>query len=442
MARRVGSEKQRSAYAFLLARERDGAHFTVGDLSDASGWTEGTTRAYLTKKLKHYVKKTEQGLVCDGVSSITEEAFCRLLSQTAALSTDPERPLLEAKVEGLVRKAREAALAAVQHYNNPTAEFRTANFLVLMVIAYTALFHAIMEREGVDYRSRDRKGKNITVKGGDPHLWDMIAGAKWYRKQYCKLSDAALQNLQMLRQLRNQIEHRYMPQLDARVAGHCQAMLLNFETIVMDEFTSYYSLRTSLALALQLSGERCSQQVDAMRRLQSEEYEAVEAFISGFEAKLPVEVAGDQAYQFRVWLVPKPGNRATSSDLAIEFVNACKLDEKTLQSLERGVVATRTRYQQVRDSDTYCLKAGDVAERVENDIGKRFSHSWHLPRAAQILGVRPSGNSTTPADTDVRYCSYDRTWKAYRYTEGFVKLLVKRYSDGDQYEHDFVRKKG
>jgi len=36
-----------------------------------------------------------------------------------------------------------AALAAVEAYNRPGKKFRTAQFLVMMVIAWTALLHAI-----------------------------------------------------------------------------------------------------------------------------------------------------------------------------------------------------------------------------------------------------------------------------------------------------------
>ena len=45
-------------------------------------------------------------------------------------------------------KARDAALAAVEIYNKPAIDFRAGNYIVLMVIAWTALFHAIFYRRG------------------------------------------------------------------------------------------------------------------------------------------------------------------------------------------------------------------------------------------------------------------------------------------------------
>ena len=51
----------------------------------------------------------------------------------------------------LVRKSREAALNAVQSFNNPLTTFKTETFIVLMVIAWTYLLHAYYRQNGVEY---------------------------------------------------------------------------------------------------------------------------------------------------------------------------------------------------------------------------------------------------------------------------------------------------
>ena len=43
----------------------------------------------------------------------------------------------------LVKKAREAMLAAVQLYNNPQVTFKAESFITLSVIGWTYLLHAI-----------------------------------------------------------------------------------------------------------------------------------------------------------------------------------------------------------------------------------------------------------------------------------------------------------
>jgi hypothetical protein len=52
-------------------------------------------------------------------------------------------------VKVLLQKARESALLAVETYNRPTASFRSGAYIVLMVIAWTSLFHAIFLRKRI-----------------------------------------------------------------------------------------------------------------------------------------------------------------------------------------------------------------------------------------------------------------------------------------------------
>ncbi len=46
-------------------------------------------------------------------------------------------------VRGCLQKARDSALLAVEVYNKPVASFKSSAYVTLMVIAWTALFHAV-----------------------------------------------------------------------------------------------------------------------------------------------------------------------------------------------------------------------------------------------------------------------------------------------------------
>ena len=70
----------------------------------------------------------------------------------------------------LLARAREAALAALRVYNDPSAGFRTETFIVLMVIAWNALLQGILERLGLDYfelprRRQGPSGTSIVATG-------------------------------------------------------------------------------------------------------------------------------------------------------------------------------------------------------------------------------------------------------------------------------------
>ena len=59
----------------------------------------------------------------------------------------------------LLHKSREAALNAVQTFNNPLTAFKADTFIVLMSIAWTYLLHAYYRREGVEYRYYQERPK-------------------------------------------------------------------------------------------------------------------------------------------------------------------------------------------------------------------------------------------------------------------------------------------
>ena len=62
-----------------------------------------------------------------------------------------KRRIKSVKTE-LVKKAREAMLAAVQLYNNPQVTFKAESFITLAIIGWTYMLHAYYRSIHVDYR--------------------------------------------------------------------------------------------------------------------------------------------------------------------------------------------------------------------------------------------------------------------------------------------------
>ena len=162
----------------------------------------------------------------------------------------------------LLAKSRESALAALRVYNDPLAGFRTETFIVLMVIAWNSLLQAILERSDVDYYERDETGAQVFI--GDRakvlDTWELV-GAALTGDEYRPVRA----NLDFFLGLRHQISHRYLPALDLAVVGEAQAMLLNFEELLITEFGEEAALGERLAVPLQLSGFREKGRVPSMR---------------------------------------------------------------------------------------------------------------------------------------------------------------------------------
>ncbi len=59
---------------------------------------------------------------------------------------------MRATVMRLLAQSQDAALTAVQVFNNPLIKFKSETFIVLMNIAWTYLLHAYYHRTRVEYR--------------------------------------------------------------------------------------------------------------------------------------------------------------------------------------------------------------------------------------------------------------------------------------------------
>jgi hypothetical protein len=82
-------------------------------------------------------------------------------------------------VKDNLEKCRSAAIAAVDVYNRPGPRFRTAHYLILIVVAWTGLFHAIFYRKRIKPWYR-KKGNGTNSKrdrydrvDGEPKHWDL-----------------------------------------------------------------------------------------------------------------------------------------------------------------------------------------------------------------------------------------------------------------------------
>lgn len=135
-------------------------------------------------------------------------------------------------VKNNLEKCQLATFAAVEVYNRPGRSFRTAQFLVMIVIAWTALFHAIFFKQSIKpwYKLRNGRFEKID---GDPKHWDLSECLKQY---YVGATPPERKNLEFLIGLRNKIEHRHLPELDASMYGECQASLLNLEVLLISSF--------------------------------------------------------------------------------------------------------------------------------------------------------------------------------------------------------------
>ena len=412
------------SYTFLVARESAAEPFSIDELCAATGWKARTPRTYLSKKWTPWVSETADGYHVSGLAAVSEDEYRRHMSQVQDVSQEPSRPDLPERVERFVLKAQQSATLALDVYNRPATQFRTEGFIVLMVVAWTAAFHAEFETRCLDYIYRDENDEPILI-DGEPKAWSI---GDCLTEYFGGGNPPVRRNLDFIIGLRNKVEHRYVPGIDAHVAGECQALLLNFDQFISESFGPYYSIADSLSVPLQTSTLRHTARTLAVRRLQAEHYDEVMEYVDVYRSTLPDAIYSDPAYSFRVYLIPKIGNHESSSDLAFEFVKYDPANADDREALQRQVALIRERQVPVANHGMH--KPSSVARQVAERIDRAFSVYNHT-QAWKVYGVRTSG--IEPDQCNAEYCQFDSVHEDYIYTDSWIEFLVRQLSAEAEY---------
>jgi len=244
-------------------------------------------------------------------------------------------PRLPNEVRTHLDKARESALLAVETYNRPGTRFRSGGFVVLMCIAWTALFHAIsFKRKVKPFYRKETNRRHFKLIDGDRKAWELMTCLQQF---YGASSPPERANIEFFISLRNKIEHRSMPALDLSIFGECQALLFNFEDLLLKEFGDRYALNESLSLALQFSCLRNEKQDAAVRNLHKQIAKNVVRYVNDFRTGLSSDVLGDPRFSYKMFLIPKPANQQRSADFAVEFVKFDYSKPDEMEKYERIV---------------------------------------------------------------------------------------------------------
>ena len=218
----------------------------------------------------------------------------------------------------MIRKSREAAMNAVQTFNNPLTTFKTETFIVLMGIAWTYLLHAHYRTEGVEYRYYRQMAKRRRfdrTKSGSYKYWGLEDCIKDPR---CPLDDTTKINILFLIGLRNEIEHHQSVGVDQMLSSRYLACCLNFERYITEIFGRQYSLEESMAFALYFRDLTSAvKPFEAAAPLPSN----VSSYIQEFDSKISAQDLVSQQFRRRYLFVPLVTSKSAQADEVIEFVS-------------------------------------------------------------------------------------------------------------------------
>jgi hypothetical protein len=336
-------------------------------------------------------------------------------------------------VKNNIEKCRFAAIAAVDAYNRPGPRFRTAQYLILLTISWTAIFHAIFYSRGRRpwYRVKagtSGKGTRYLKVDGEPKHWDLSECIKQY---FGGQNPPERKNLEFVVGLRNKIEHRNLPVLDPVLFGECQAALFNLESLLLQEFGQKYALSEQLTVALQFSQMFPEEKYKAVRSMATVGLANVKDYVEKYRSDLPSPILNSMKYSFSVFLVPRVANRQNSADAAVQFIRVDEASEEELKRLEKLNVLIREK--QIPISNLGLYKPSEVVNEVIKRIPYRFTVNKHV-LSWKHFNVRPSHDDPHPERTQPEYCIYDDVHQDYVYTSAWVDKLCRELSNPTIYE--------
>lgn len=309
--------------------------------------------------------------------------------------------------EELLKKSREAALAAVQIFNNPNVTFKSETYAVLMVIAWTYLLHAFYRHARIDYRyfadGPKRRHFDRTKNGAFKH-WEL---ERCLDDQRCPLDREVTQNLKFMIGLRHEIEHQMTTRIDDLLSARFQACCINYHEAAASLFGEEYGIAKHLAVSLQFSSLG-REQVDTLQ--QHEGLPAhIKSYIEGFDGALTPAEFGSPKFAYRVIFVPKTANHPNQADQAITFVKADSEIARTVNA----------QYTVIKETERPKWLPSQIVSKMRADGFTRFGMQHHT----DLWKARDAKGPGTTYGVQLA-----KTWYWY---EGWVEEVRKHCQTGD-----------
>lgn len=299
----------------------------------------------------------------------------------------------------LIIKSREAALSAVQVFNNPLITFKSEMFIVNMIIAWTYLLHAYYRSQGIEYRYHEilpsgRRKFDKTKHGADKY-WEL---ERCLNDSNCPVNSDAANNLKFLIGLRHEIEHQMTSRIDDALSARFQAACLNFNDLIKKLFGDDYGIDKHLSFSLQFSS-LSDEQAQAMEDYKDILPAHVARFVEGYDGQLSMEEYNSPKYAYRVLYTQKTANRPGQADKVIEFV-------KPGSEAAKGINIT---YAAIKEKEKQKYRATTIVKIMQDEGYKKFKQHQHT----KLWREKDGKNSTKGYGIEIeKYWYWYESWLA------------------------------
>ena len=240
-------------------------------------------------------------------------------------------------------------------------------------------------------------------------------------------------------ELRNILEHRYVSksELDSIIFAECQALLYNFENLLVDLWGDEFSLNESLSFSLQFSKFRNENEKISKTAL-SEDVMKIRDFVNKYRSDLEDTIFSSMEYSIKLIQIPNVSNNRT--DASIEFVNYDILNEKEKESYEHFITFIKEKTVRIPVQNYGKYRPQAVVDKVNSTLKTKYP--LYLNECFyKILQVRPIiiDDSISLYDTNTKYCIYDEPNDVYLYTDKWTELIIS-ILENDKVSFEYIKK--
>lgn len=280
----------------------------------------------------------------------------------------------------LVKKSREAALSAVQIFNNPNIGFKAEAYIVLMIISWTYLLHAYYRTKKIEYRYFTQKGQRREfdkTKNGAYKHWEL---EKCLNDAASPIDKDSANNLRFLIGLRHEIEHQMTTKIDDILSARFQACCLNYNEYIKKFFGDDLGIEHHLSFSLQFSTISTEQKelLEQHKELPSN----IQGYIQNFDQALSDDEFANQKYAYRILFVPKTANHKGQADRVIEFV---KSDSPLAEAMNKE-------YAVIRETEKKKLLPKQIIQLMHEEGFVNFGMHQHTKLWKELDAKSPDKN--------------------------------------------------
>lgn len=299
-------------------------------------------------------------------------------------------------------KSREAMILAVSTFNSGNLRFKSEQFAVQSVIAWTYLMHEFYERQGVEII--DKNGRSILL-------------SQMIKRADIPLEIGVRNNIRAIIEIRDKVEHQLLRKSDYLFYSLFQANCLNFDQSIRTLFGEKLSLQNELSIALQFSKLDINQ-ISMIQKYDIPDH--ISALDRGLENLFSDQEKSDLNFRFQVIYTLQNSSKSRAH---FEFIQPGSDEGKEIRNiLEKRVIA----------DDQYPYKPQQAANEIKKLSNINFTLYNHS-QAWKRYKVRPGSKAKDKKQTNKDYCIFHAAHEDYTYNKSWIDFVVEKISDDEEF---------